>query len=544
VAPRLVGRRLFLRSVGGSLAAVSFAAARAFDGRSLQAAAVGRADRADLYSGSIIVRLSESLTSAAEAADFADLRELAATAESSALQAVLRDFPQAPATRISGVLGRAQVEAIERRLGRQHVPSVKFLRQFWRIDATRVRERGELLQCLSRLPVVELAYQELNVREPAVDAANDPHAVLQSYLDAAPVGIDARWAWSQPNGSGQGVGFVDVEQGWLIAFASDPNSVQHEDLPTAVQFQGVPREVNPAICPPSRHHGTAVLGVVSGADNDKGIVGIAPSVSWVDVASHYQNGTRGHVAEAMASVLPHMAAGDVLLLEVQDALNRPIETDPAVRECIDLAAALGVIVVEPAGNGGVDLDAVPELNRSTANTDSGAIIVGAGESQLDSAAIGHDRWVMTPSDFQLPGPIPSFLPDCGYGMVPPPPLPASNYGSRVDCYAWGDNIVSTGYGWLGGTTATDSYTNRFGGTSAAAAIVAGAVVVLQGLHKAAKGVPLSPAVLREALVSNGTPQGTGVTGHIGTMPDLKRAAMALSLTPAVPSPPTNLRSVP
>ncbi len=50
----------------------------------------------------------------------------------------------------------------------------------------------------------------------------------------------------------------------------------------------------------------------------------------------------------------------------------------------------------------------------------------------------------------------------------------SNYGSRIDTYAWGENVT---------TTALSGYTSYFNGTSSASSIIAGAAVNLQGIAK-------------------------------------------------------------
>src|SRR5262245_10442216 len=52
----------------------------------------------------------------------------------------------------------------------------------------------------------------------------------QTYLDAAPTGIDARYAWTIPGGLGDGVKLIDVEYDWAI---------DHEDFaPAANRFWG------------------------------------------------------------------------------------------------------------------------------------------------------------------------------------------------------------------------------------------------------------------------------------------------------------------
>jgi hypothetical protein len=221
----------------------------------------------------------------------------------------------------------------------------------------------------------------------------------------------------------------------------------------------------------------------------------------------------GHVVPAIENVLPHLNAGDVLLIEWQTNGLLPAETDFLVWEKICQATSLGIVVIEAAGNGFKDLDTVPMFS------DSGAILVGACVSALDATGQAHDR------------------------------LPLSNFGARVDCHAFGQNIVTTGPGNppLGvldpGTGPNNEYRKDFGATSGAAAVVAGAAVVLQGMHKGVKGGPLTSIQLRNVFRTTGTNQGTGVAGNIGRMPDLKAAAASLGLIPSVPAAPNNLRIV-
>ena len=91
-----------------------------------------------------------------------------------------------------------------------------------------------------------------------------------------------------------------------------------------------------------------------------------------------------------------------------------------------LASANGIIVIEAAGNGNASLDTwvdaggLQRLDRADADfRDSGAIMVGSCAS-----ALPHNRYV-----------------GCGVGC-------GSNYGSRIDCFAWGENITTAGYGDL------------------------------------------------------------------------------------------------
>ena len=370
------------------------------------------------------------------------------------------------------------------------MPPLRSLTAYWRIDVRqRFEQLPEVAQRLNRLTEVDLAYAELAATDPVVNAANDPYNTGQDYLDAAPEGIDARWAWTQPNGEGAGVGVVDLEQGWFL---------NHEDYTSKAPSllfgdnrDGVGTYVG--------NHGTAVLGEIIADDNTRGVVGIAPSVSSAQVTSHYDAATNTalNVADAILEAQPSMAVGDVLLLEVQRGSGLPTEVDDADFDAVRLATALGIIVVEAAGNGNNNLDTYTDasgdniLNRGSVDfRDSGAIMIGAANS-----ALPHNR--------------------AGF----------STFGSRIDCYAWGNNVTTCGYGDLdnGGNNNNRTYTDTFGGTSSASPIVAGAALILQGMYEANTGTRLSPLQIR-ALLANpatGTPQGAGVAGNIGVMPDLR-----------------------
>jgi serine protease len=473
------------------------------------------------YTGFILLGLSARLDAFFATSD--DLRRVAREAGADDLSRVLDDYPECPTRRVVSSVPAARIRELERKAVERGFARDRSLASYWRIDTRKSGKREEFLDRLSKTESVERAYFEMRGSDPQVNAADDVFAVQQFHLDAAPAGIDARWAWTQPNGSGTSVGFVDLEQGWIL---------NHQDLPAIAALPGVGQDVSPD--PVSQRHGTGVMGIVVGVDNALGIIGVAPTPAWVSIASHYWalDGTSDHVADAITAVVASgaLAAGDVLLIEYQNWSNQPAEADPIMWDAIDLATALDTVVIEAAGNGNSNLDNVPGLNRHDRKTfrDTRAIIVGASRSTLDATGTGHDRWV----------------------LVSPSTGPGSNFGSRVDCYAFGENVVTAGptpdaTKALGpGTLPMTQYRSDFGGTSAAAAIVAGAAVVLQGLHRSVKGTSLSPTQMRAALSTNGTPQGTGLPGHIGVMPDLKKAAYALSLIKPPPTAPTNLRIQP
>ncbi|MGW4326411.1 S8 family serine peptidase [Nocardia sp. NPDC004573] len=332
-------------------------------------------------------------------------------------------------------------------------------------------------------------------------------AVRQGYLDAAPKGIDARWAWTVPGGRGTGVRVVDIEGAWRFT---------HEDLQVN---QGGVIGGNPAPQQGWRDHGTAVAGVISGDVNAYGITGIVPE-AYIRAVSIFGSGS----AAAIRSAADALNTGDVMLLELHRPgprftyANRPdqrgciaIEWWPDDAAAIRYAVGKGVIVVEAGGNGGEDLDDAiydtrpaefPDTWRNPFRggaADSGAILVGAGAPPPGF----HGR------DY---GPARSRL-------------SFSNYGERVDVQGWGLEVTTTGYGDLQGGPDEDLwYTDVFSGTSSAAPIVAGAVTSFQGMSAAAAGRK-TPAEVRARLRDTGSPQTDAperpAIQRIGNLPDLK-----------------------
>ncbi|KAL2198243.1 peptidase S8/S53 domain-containing protein [Corynascus similis CBS 632.67] len=220
------------------------------------------------------------------------------------------------------------------------------------------------------------------------------------------------------------------------------------------------------------------------------VVGITRTVSGVPVENE---------PEAILDAANYLAPGDVMLLEMQtgDANGDlwPVEILDAQFDAISLATALGIIVIEPAANGGMDMDqpvlrpgdttAVAILNRSSPEfRDSGAVVVGAG-----SAALPRSR------------------------------LPFSNYGSRVDVHSWGEGITTSSV--VTSDFSNDDTYDEFSGTSGASPIVAGAALSIQGMVQANRGARLTPAEMRNLLTVGGTPSADPAADKIGVQPDLR-----------------------
>lgn len=341
----------------------------------------------------------------------------------------------------------------------------------------------------------------------------------QGYLrPAAAGGIDAEFAWTREGGKGRGVKIIDIEYAWRFS---------HDDL---LQNQGGVVGGTPlADDSRVRSHGTAVLGIFSGDDNEFGITGICPeaNVSGISVGGSTPEGWGTSAAIRLAA--DKLDRGDIILIELHRAGPRnhftegleqghiPIEWWPDDFDAIKYATSKGVIVVEAGGNGGENLDDdIYQINPDLGDgpifqaswrnpfrreqADSGAIVVGAGAK---------------------PPIFPIVTPAARSRLV------FSNFGSIMDAQGWGVRVTTCGYGdRIGGTNEDIWYTRQFGGTSSASPMIVGALSCVQGILKAAGKALLDPAAARRLLLENGAPQQNGPAGgtdqRIGSLPDLHR----------------------
>jgi hypothetical protein len=361
-------------------------------------------------------------------------------------------------------------------------------RRYYQIECPNTVNPEQLAAKLEQFPVVERAYVATDPMAPPVDARFE----YQDYLDPSPGGVDAKAGWGRMGGDGAGVDFVDIEQGWVL---------NHEDLKTVniTLLSGQNTDW--------RGHGTAVLGIVMAPRNEIGCIGVAPACNGFAVSQWRQRGRKsaGYNTEDALVSLASRNPGTIVLIESQTTGYLPMEVEDAVYLAVEALTSIGIVVVACAGNGNLPLDSYTNglgqaiLDRSSTQfRDSAAILVGGARAASAGGLAG--------------------------GKCYP-----TNYGSRVDCCAWGETVVTTGDGATG--TNPHDYTAAFGGTSAAAAIVAGVAVSAQGISLAELKRPLTPREMRGLLRD----QGIASPDPIGFMPDLARIASHLvagvALTP-------------
>ena len=365
---------------------------------------------------------------------------------------------------------------------------------------------------------------DLIIRDIVLPVLTPDFIARQGYLEPAPEGVDARYAWTLAGGRGANVRVIDLEWGWQFT---------HEDL---VQNQGgVIGGTNSA----DNNHGTAVIGEIGGDANTFGVTGISPDAIVSAVAFSMPTAT------AIRMAADNLRPGDIMLLEIHRAGPRfnfqprqdqqgyvAIEWWPDDYLAIRYAVNRGVIVVEAAGNGRENLDdAIYNTNPAAPfgpfpswwrnpyrrnQLDSGAIVVGAGAPPPGTHGRNH-------------GPDRSRL-------------AFSNFGALVDAQGWGREVTTTGYGdlWRDPNDINNRrrwYTDVFSGTSSASPIVTASLACVQGVLRSRGRIPLNPARARELLRATGSPQ-TDAPGNppaeparprtqrIGNRPNLRQLVAA------------------
>lgn len=346
-------------------------------------------------------------------------------------------------------------------------------------------------------------------RDTSVPDITPDFSMYQIYLDEAPIGVDAKYAWSMLGGNGGGITLADVEFGWNFS---------HEDL--THNKLGVIYGSN-ADEPEDRIHGTDVIGVLGGGNNEIGIKGICSGASICAIA--LSDNESVNTSKAIKWAADYLKPGDILVLELhrrgpgypKKPKNPrtqygflPIEWWPCDFAAIQYATAKNIIVVEAAGNGGQCLDddiySQPPENAcgpwknpfDTKNPSSGAVIVGAGSVPAGT----HGRDISLFSNEPHEDRARCFF---------------SNYGTRIDAQGHGIEVTTTGdfpypgYELQKGDNPNRWYTNGFPGTSSATPIIAGVIACIQGIVTAHEKKPLTPTQVINLLRSTGSPQEEG-----------------------------------
>ncbi|MFH1654129.1 MAG: S8 family serine peptidase, partial [Pseudomonadota bacterium] len=402
---------------------------------------------------------------------------------------------------------------------------------------------------------VEYIYPHL---QKVLTATTTPDLSLQQGYLTANGGINAEYAWNQGI-MGKGVHVYDQDS----AFNFD-----HEDL--QLDYTVYDEKNNPngslvgantslaAHLPPEKQpfvstgvplylaiaHGTSVAGIINASHNNGGgnfgVKGIAPDTKLLaGFAPIYRDDKNIFPISKKDTEDDNGFMGSVFVIESavtgKDGCQKtsggiddpcygkgqlPCEVVPDEMKYYQTLSAMGITVVEGAGNSGLDIGDPDQytgkwsvwVNPTT--QDSGAIMVGASDgANMQKAAF-------------------------------------SNYSPRVDAYSWGSGIVTTSYPYgdaatspfywkgAGGPPSQDPvndkhkfYTNRFGGTSGATAIVGGAVTLAQSRFMQLAGNNrmryIMPKKMRELVRSSGDSQKDTTGKNIGVQPKMDKLIKAV-----------------
>ncbi len=377
-------------------------------------------------------------------------------------------------------------------------------------EGTRFKKIKKLLSQLNKNSIVELAYAKDT--QDALPAGDTFYSPGKSFLsEPSSGGVNARAAWNLYGApaKGQNVNVIDLEHTWRKSHSDFPSNLIGFENSGATQseltlllsryatyseYLGTVPFLDPV-------HGNGVIGIIAAKDNNIGITGIAPLSRVGLQPTRAISGAGQKLCQLLPFAANRAGSGGIVVAPLAKPFNgrdAPIDWDPACFSAIRSASDTGKIIVISAGNTSVDLDGTSfdmdenddgiidykYYNRQ--ENDSGAIVVAM--SEVDNRK-------------------PHFAPFNGnnYG---------TNYGSRIDAHA--------PYGPI--TLALPPIaTTTFGGTSGAAAIVAGALASIQGIAKS-QGKTLNAIQMRSLIKNEGVPQTHDLNQAISRLPNILKFA--------------------
>lgn len=370
----------------------------------------------------------------------------------------------------------AERERALRRVPADH-PLPADLCNYYRVRTDGALQSAALIDRLAENSLVEVVYPELS-RDALVMLGNDiapptsNFEVLQTYRDPAPLGLGYQQIANVVGAQSPDQTIGHLEGSWHLG---------HEDVCQLISASIVSTPKPDSSWDGWADHGDAVVGILCGDRNGYGIRGMSNQADLI--LGSLAAGSANMISQCTAAA----TAGDVFVSSfawLLGSAQAPVDYPQAEFDAVNIATLLGITYCFGAANSNTDLGdpAIYGTRYAPGAADSGGVIVGARNS-TNSDKIGF-----------------------------------SNYGSRVDCSAWGENITSAGYGDLFGPGPQQLYTAGFGGTSGAGPLVAACAAAISGIVREQDDTLLTPFQIRDLLRSIGTAQGAG--NPVGLQPDL------------------------
>jgi hypothetical protein len=373
-------------------------------------------------------------------------------------------------------------------VAKQQGIEVPYLGNFITLHFPSNADTQRIAQELSRLPEVERAVAVPKAIPPQTPW-NEPlvGTTDQVVLDPA-TSLENQWyiyrckanqAWNRA--SGNNVVIADIDWGYRT---SHQDLAPRLDLSHAYNAYDGGTNVSTG---GSVYHGTGVMGILGGADNNLGMAGFAFGATLWPIQADSGPGT-SLGGNAWARGIDWVRSADsggrrkIINLEVQTGSFGNYEMVPSVNAAIRTAIANGVVVCVAAGNGNRDAGIDDSGNPIPA---TGSILVGATEYD---ATENRRAWF-------------------------------SNFGSQVVVCAPGDSS----HDLTCSNSSDNAYRNGFGGTSGATPKVAGTVALMLNVNPS-----LTHEQIRTILNRTGTPVVTTSDKPVGTFLNTEAAVLEAS----------------
>lgn len=305
---------------------------------------------------------------------------------------------------------------------------------------------------------------------------------------------------------GDNITIIDCETGW--GRQGTPSNPFPNSL-SSIKVINIPNS--------PRNHGTQVLSILKSTNPI--LKPLAPSVNFIGSVVKDKL-IENSILLALIEIKTKNLNGVILLEQAYQKGNDyylPYEIVPSVFYALELAKLSNVVVIEPSGNSGRDLDSSSTKNdmlyswnflvqddpRTTPNEAQRLLDISLSENNAtirstilvlsSGTPLGRTGAILVGAYFKS-----------GIIII----NTEHNHGSHVICYAQGENVRSFVYKANG-----DIKITGFADTSAASAIMAGFVAILQSVYIHKTPTPsrvLSPIKIEEAIISGKIASSIGI----------------------------------